>query len=99
AVTLPRCPNWSMKDAGDFTNAPTSNFGCATAVDLGLMVASPADLAGGRTLAAADGKPAVQAVDAYLDGKVQLPTAPSLGPIGGGGGGGSGAASGGGGSQ
>ncbi|MGH7030265.1 MAG: CpaD family pilus assembly lipoprotein, partial [Stellaceae bacterium] len=35
AVTLPRCPNWSMRDAGDFTNAPTSNFGCATAVDLG----------------------------------------------------------------
>jgi len=100
AVTLPRCPNWSMRDAGDFTNAPTSNFGCATAVDLGLMVASPADLVGGRALAAADGKPAARAVDDYLDGKVQLPAGTSLGPIAtGGGGGSSSAASGGGGGQ
>lgn len=81
AVTLPHCPNWSMRDAGDFTNAPTSNFGCATSVNLGLMAASPADLTGGRTLAAADGKPAVQAVENYLDGKVQLPTPTQIGPI------------------
>jgi pilus assembly protein CpaD len=88
AVTLPRCPNWSMNDAGDFTNAPTSNFGCATAVDLGLMVASPADLASGRTLAAADGKPAAAAVDRYLDDKVPpLPAEANLAPVGSGGGG------------
>ncbi|MGH7044812.1 MAG: CpaD family pilus assembly lipoprotein [Stellaceae bacterium] len=103
AVTLPPCPNWSMRDAGDFTNAPASDFGCATAINLGLMVASPADLVGGRTLAAADGKPAAQAVDDYLAGKVQLPAGTSLGPIATGGGGSSsgsgGAASGGGGGQ
>ncbi len=80
AVTLPACPNWSMRDAGDFSNAPTSNFGCATAVDLGLMVASPGDLSRGRRLAEADGKPAAAAVDRYLNDKVhKLPAETSLG--------------------
>jgi pilus assembly protein CpaD len=81
AVTLPPCPNWSMPRANDFTNAPPSNFGCATAVNLGLMVASPGDLLPGRTLAAADGKPASAAVDRYLDDKVELPAEAQLGPI------------------
>ncbi len=102
AVTLPRCPNWSMRPASDFSNAPTSNFGCATAVNLGLMVASPADLAGGRTLAAADGQPTAAAVDRYLDDKVPpLPAEATLAPVGSGGGGsgGGGGASAGGGSQ
>ena len=80
AVTLPACPNWSMRDAGDFSNAPTSNFGCATAVDLGLM-ASPGDLSHGRRLADADGEPAAAAVDSYLNGKVKLPAGAGLGPI------------------
>ena len=87
AVSLPPCPNWSMPRANDFTNAPPSNFGCATTVNLGLM-ANPADLAGGRSLAPADGKPAVAAVDRYLNDKVQLPTEATLGPIASSGGGG-----------
>lgn len=88
AVILPACPNWSMPRANDFTNAPPSNFGCATAVNLGLMVASPADLAIGRQLAPADGKPAAAAVERYLDDRVQaLPTEASIGPIQGGSGG------------
>lgn len=82
AVTLPPCPNWSQPRANDFTNAPTSNFGCATAVNLGLMVASPADLVGGRQLAPADGKPAAAAVDRYLTDQVQLPSLVTLGSIG-----------------
>ena len=81
AVTLPPCPNWSMPRANDFTNEPPSNFGCATAVNLGLMVASPGDLAQGRSLAAADGKPAAAAVDRYLNDKVVLPEEVTLGPI------------------
>lgn len=72
-VTLPACPNWSQYPASDFTNEKTSNFGCATAVNLGLMVASPADLAGARELAQADGTPAVSAVTRYLTDKVKLP--------------------------
>jgi len=72
-VTLPRCPNWSQYPASDFTNARTSNFGCAVASNLGLMVASPADLAGGRELANADGTPAISAMTRYLTDKVKLP--------------------------
>lgn len=72
-LELPACPNWSKRPYSDFTNQPSSNYGCATATDLGLMVASPADLAGGQPLAPADGQPAVTAVDKYLEGKVKLP--------------------------
>ena len=82
AVSLPPCPNWSEPRANDFTNAPPSDFGCATAVNLGLMVAHPADLTGGAALAPADGKPAVAAIDRYLDDQVQLPALVALGPIG-----------------
>jgi type IV pilus biogenesis protein CpaD/CtpE len=71
-----------MRPASDFTNAPSSNFGCATAVNLGLMVASPGDLAAGRSLEPADGKPAASAVARYLDDKVPpLPAEANLGPI------------------
>ncbi|HUC71228.1 MAG TPA: CpaD family pilus assembly lipoprotein [Stellaceae bacterium] len=100
AVTLPPCPNWSMPRPNDFTNAPPSNFGCAVAVNLGLMAASPADLVAGRQLAPADGKPAAAAVDRYLNDKVEpLAGEASLGPIQGGSGGGAPGASGGAGSQ
>jgi pilus assembly protein CpaD len=72
-VTLPGCPNWSQGPASDFTNARSSNFGCATATNLGLMVANPADLVAGRELAHADGTPAVSAVTRYLTDKTKLP--------------------------
>src|SRR4051794_13502893 len=49
-VTLPNCPDWSKPaaGAGDFTNTVSSNFGCADTVNLGLIVATPADLAAPR---------------------------------------------------
>jgi pilus assembly protein CpaD len=81
SVTLPPCPNWSQPRANDFTNAPTSNFGCATAVNLGLMVASPADLAAGETLGPAAGQPAAAAVTRYLTDQVQSPAVAAIGPI------------------
>ncbi|HXC11211.1 MAG TPA: CpaD family pilus assembly lipoprotein [Stellaceae bacterium] len=84
AVSLPPCPNWSQPRANDFTNAETSNFGCATAVNLGLMVASPADLVGGRQLAPADGEPAASAVNRYLNDKVPPLPGTTLGSIQGG---------------
>ena len=80
AVTLPPCPNWSQPRANDFTNAETSNFGCATAVNLGLM-ANPADLASARQLAPAAGQPAAAAVDRYLADQVPQPTLITVGPI------------------
>jgi pilus assembly protein CpaD len=89
AVTLPPCPNWSQPRANDFTNAPTSNFGCATSVNLGLMVARPADLVAGGPLEPAAGEPAASAVNRYLNDKVPpLPSEANLSPIQGGTGGG-----------
>jgi pilus assembly protein CpaD len=98
AVTLPPCPNWSQSLSADFTNAFTSNYGCANATNLGLMVASPADLVSGRTLAPADGQPAVMAVQRYLNDKVKPPPTPTASPFAastGGGGGDAGGAGGG----
>jgi pilus assembly protein CpaD len=82
-VALPPCPNWSKPaaGAGDFTNTVSSNFGCADAVNLGLIVAQPADLAAPRGSAFSDAHPAAHAVDNYRLGKVQLPAAAQIGPI------------------
>jgi type IV pilus biogenesis protein CpaD/CtpE len=46
-VTLPRCPNWGS-ESQNWSNRPSSNFGCANTTNLGLMIANPADLVGGR---------------------------------------------------
>jgi pilus assembly protein CpaD len=80
-VTLPACPNWSQSLAVDFTNAFSSYYGCANATNLGLMVASPADLVSGRTLAPADGQPAVAAVERYMNDRVKQPPAPTASPF------------------
>lgn len=72
-VTLPACPNWSKPPSADFTNALPSNFGCATASNLGLMAASPNDLVSGRTLGPADGRLAVSAVQRYIGDSIKIP--------------------------
>jgi pilus assembly protein CpaD len=97
AVTLPTCPNWSQSLSYDFTNAFTSNYGCANATNLGLMVASPADLASGRPFSGPDATPAVSAVERYLTDKITPPPEPTASPFAAssGGGGGGGAAGGG----
>jgi pilus assembly protein CpaD len=98
AVTLPACPNWSQSLSSEFTNAFSSNYGCANTSNLGLMVASPADLVSGRALAPADGQPAVAAVQRYMNDRVKPPPAPTASPFAatpGGGGGETGGASGG----
>jgi pilus assembly protein CpaD len=101
-VTLPSCPNWSQSLSYEFTNAFSSNYGCANTTNLGLMVASPADLVSGRTLAPADGQPAVAAVERYMNDRIKQPPAPTATPFaastgsdtGGGGGAGAGAGTG-----
>jgi hypothetical protein len=56
------------------------------------MVASPADLVSGRTLAPADAQPAVATVERYMNDRVKPPPSPTASPFasstGGGGGGG-----------
>jgi pilus assembly protein CpaD len=83
AVTLPPCPDWSKSGAStDFTNELSSNYGCADATNLGMIVASPSDLAGGRTLGPAFGKPEVAAVERYLNDMVTPLIVPAaVGPI------------------
>jgi pilus assembly protein CpaD len=91
-VTLPPCPDWSRSPDAEYTNAYRSNWGCADAVNLGLMVASPADLVSGRPLAPADGMPASDAVHRYLTDHVRRlltgAATPFAGATGGGEGGG-----------
>jgi pilus assembly protein CpaD len=98
-VTLPACPNWSESLDHEFTNARSSYYGCANATNLGLMVASPADLVSGRPLAPTDGQPAVAAVERYMNDRVKQPPAPTASPFsastGGGGDSGGGGAAGG----
>jgi pilus assembly protein CpaD len=96
AVTLPTCPNWSQSLSYEFTNAFSSNYGCANAINLGLMVASPGDLVSGRSLTGADAQLAAEAVKRYLDDRVKRPPPTTASPFAGGGGGGGGGDSGGG---
>jgi pilus assembly protein CpaD len=95
AVTLPTCPNWSQSLSYDFTNAFTSNYGCANATNLGLMVASPADLVSPRPFTGADAQPAVAAVERYMTDRVKQPPSPTASPFAASAGGGGGEAGGG----
>jgi pilus assembly protein CpaD len=81
AVTLPPCPNWSKSPTSAYTNALPSNWGCARATNLGLMVASPADLVSGRTLGPTDGTTAVNAIQRYHADRVKQPPAPTAQPF------------------
>ena len=81
-VTLPPCPNWSKPSGTDFSNRPSSNHGCATEVNLGMMVANPSDLARGRPLGPAAGQPVTAAVTRYMNDKVTpLPPAGGATPF------------------
>ena len=64
-ITLPACPNWSRSPRQDLTNAVPSNFGCANASNLALMVASPTDLVSGRELGLAKARVEGTASQAY----------------------------------
>jgi pilus assembly protein CpaD len=66
-VTLPRCPNWSSEPQ-NWSNRASSNFGCSNTTNLGLMIADPADLVGGRTMGPADGTFSALGVRRYRSG-------------------------------
>lgn len=74
-VTPPDCPDWSKPSWGDHSNTLPSNFGCADATNLGLMVADPRDLVVGRTLGPARGDPALYGYSRYRVGKPRSPSA------------------------
>lgn len=71
-VTPPECPDWRKPaDLRDYTNTPSSNLGCATATNLGLMVADPHDLIKGRDYGGPDAEQASQAVRTFREGNVE----------------------------
>lgn len=73
-VTPPNCPDWSKPPGGDPTNSVSSNFGCATEANLGMMVAEPRDLLAGRQPGPPDAEPALRAIRNYRAGRtVALP--------------------------
>lgn len=73
AVTVPGCPDMSDSLLGNFDNRTHSNFGCATAVNLGLMVEDPHDLLRGRDLGPMEGRYAARGAYAYLAGQAEEP--------------------------
>lgn len=68
-VTPPACPDWSRKSGIDYANGPHTNFGCATAANLGLMIDNPRDLVEGRRLGPADGIHQAEGVVRYREGE------------------------------
>ncbi len=64
-IHTPNCPDWTKPADGDPLNNVHSNFGCATASNLDLMVANPADLVHGRDMSPADGDKEARAFRVY----------------------------------
>ncbi len=70
AVMHPDCPGYNAAIAFDYEHRPINSLGCANAINLGLMVANPSDLAQGRPLGAADGEQNSLAIQRYRAGTV-----------------------------
>lgn len=68
-VRAPQCPDFRKPASADYGNTESSNFGCATAVNLGLMVADPRDLIEGQEGGPGDGERAAAAIRRYREGK------------------------------
>src|SRR3546814_4170363 len=66
-VVLPDCPDWRKQTAADFTNTPSSNYGCATTVNFARMLADPGDLVQGRDPGLSDGDRLAGTIRAYRD--------------------------------
>jgi pilus assembly protein CpaD len=65
AVLPPDCPGYNTPITLDYEWRPATRLGCANAVNLGLMVANPGDLAQGRPVGPADGEAMALGVARY----------------------------------
>ena len=74
-ATPPKCPDWRKPSNQNFQNSPASNFGCADAVNLALMVEDPADLLRGRRLGPGDAAGLVHGIQRYRSNLVIPPAA------------------------
>ncbi len=77
-VSTPACPDWRKPEGDDYTNEPSSNYGCAVETNLGLMVANPGDLLHGTTTGTADGEFSARAVEQYRKGMLAKSLSPEL---------------------
>ncbi len=73
-ATPPNCPDWRKPANQNFQNSPSSNFGCANAANLALMVEDPADLLRGRPLGPGDAAGLVHGIQRYRSNLVLPPT-------------------------
>ena len=67
-VHIVGCPDWRKPMLDEFSNYESSNFGCANANNLALMVADPEDLLRGREAGPGDGERAARTVRDYRTG-------------------------------
>jgi pilus assembly protein CpaD len=68
-VALPACPDWTDKPGDNSSNQPMSNWSCATATNLGLMIADPGDLARGQDPGYSDGERQAMSIENYRKGE------------------------------
>jgi pilus biogenesis lipoprotein CpaD len=69
AVVLPRCPDWRTSPVTNYSNVLNpSNFGCASQVNLGLMVADPRDLEYGTGDGMPDTQRTIKVIEDYRSG-------------------------------
>jgi len=80
-VALPACPDWTGKPGRSFNNQVSSNWGCATAINFGLMVADPGDLVHGQRPGLADGERMARSVERYRKGETKSLTPEDIGTI------------------
>jgi pilus biogenesis lipoprotein CpaD len=78
AVTVvpPPCPGYNAPITLDTQYQPVVPSGCSNEANLDLMVANPADLAGGRPLPPANGEASALASQRYNEGKVPVLSPP-----------------------
>lgn len=62
---VPGCPDHSRDSSIDYQQNTSSNYGCATNVNLAAMVANPQDLIRGAGSADTDANPGFKAIDIY----------------------------------
>lgn len=84
-VTGPNCPDRRKPESDDFSNTTQSNYGCASATNLGLMVANPGDLVRGTPAGPADAEFNARGIQNYRAGTVSKSLKSEMSSSGGGG--------------
>jgi pilus biogenesis lipoprotein CpaD len=70
SVIAPECPGWKLSPNHTFSNTSQGNFGCASATNLGAMIADPHDLEQGRGGGTPDSTHAARAIENYRNGAI-----------------------------